>query len=69
VVTSQVAVEILGGDASVAPQEALQALVSAVDGLQMEVATHTLLTSTLVEDRMGDALGLGTGPDRPDGRR
>lgn len=50
----QVAVEIFGGDSTVATEKVLEALLAAVDRLNVEIATHPLAGS-LVKRFVADA--------------
>ena len=53
----EVIIEVLGGDAAMDAQEALESFMAVVDGLDVEVATD-VLTGRLVQHLMGD-LHLG----------
>src|ERR1039458_9859379 len=55
---SEVAVEILGGDAAMATQEGFEPLVAAVDGLNMQFASNAL-TRRLIERFMANAQSVG----------
>jgi hypothetical protein len=57
---SEVAVEILGGDAAMATQEGFEPLVAAVDSLNMQFASDAL-TSRLIERFMANAQRGGAG--------
>ena len=57
---SEIAVEILGGDATMATKEGLEPLMAAVDGLDVQFSPDAL-ASGLVERLMADAHRGGAG--------
>jgi hypothetical protein len=54
VIPPQVAVEIFGGDSAVATEKVLEALMAAVDRLNVEIAAHPLACG-LLKRFMADA--------------